>query len=273
MPATWGRVPGWWFQRLRETGAGVLARDVLVVLAQHAGKPKGQYPGLAWPSIDAIARTLGASPRKIQGAIAQLKAAGVLIVWRRNRRKGESNVYKLAIDGEPFQVTDSVTKSLEELGDQNGHLNNADSERLGDQIGSDYLTDSGQNQFPGPCSNACGNRPIEPTKEPTVLTTFVPPDALRAPAEPKSNKKETDERDFERIIGAFGVPALNGSRKMLEREARRLLALCPSSEQRDRLIGFLEDAFDPFVSDPEQNVTQKIASAYGQSCKPVEATA
>jgi Mn-dependent DtxR family transcriptional regulator len=96
----WGRFPIWWTQRLREAGAGIMARDVLVILAAHASGETRE----AYPSIATIAKMLGVGERAVKRALAELITSGIVKRTIRNRRAGESNIYKLATT-EPFQVT------------------------------------------------------------------------------------------------------------------------------------------------------------------------
>lgn len=132
-----GRVYLWWIQALRKSGAGVTARDVLAVLASYADKKTGE----AWPSIETIAATLGVRKNAVQVAIRQLKAAGILNVIPRNRRKRETNLYRFQVFN-PDNVSDSNTQSPAQMADQVSKLR--------------------QNQVPGLCSNRVVNLPIEP---------------------------------------------------------------------------------------------------------------
>ena len=97
----WGRFPIWWTQRLREAGAGIMAGDVLVILAAHASGETQE----AYPSIATIAKMLGVGERAVKRALAELITSGIVKRTIRNfSRAGESNIYKLATT-EPFQVT------------------------------------------------------------------------------------------------------------------------------------------------------------------------
>ena len=100
-----GRVPVWWFQRLREFGSGVLARDVLIVLAAHASKKTDT----AYPKIETIADVLRVKPHAVKMAIAELKPTGIIKVTARNRRKRESNLYELSYE-RPFPVAGPATQ-------------------------------------------------------------------------------------------------------------------------------------------------------------------
>lgn len=68
----------WWTQRLRECGAGSMARDVLAVLEVHAGKANGDHPGVAWPSIATIQSLLGVRKNAVLTGLRELKAAGII---------------------------------------------------------------------------------------------------------------------------------------------------------------------------------------------------
>ena len=86
-----GRIPLWWIVALRDAGAGIMARDVLIVIASYADKSTG----LAWPSVESISEDLGVSRRAIVKAIRELEENGIIKIARRNRRKRESNLYRL----------------------------------------------------------------------------------------------------------------------------------------------------------------------------------
>ena len=77
------RTPLWWTVRLRDTGAGVMARDVLAVIASYADNKTGE----AFPTIETIAATLGVRRNAAELGIRQLKSAGIAAVIPRNRRK------------------------------------------------------------------------------------------------------------------------------------------------------------------------------------------
>ncbi len=82
------------------------------------------------------------SPRRVKSAIAELKQAGIVWVYHRNRRNGETNVYTLEYDQD--QVTKNVTQNEPLLGDEERHLENVDSGRLGDGNGLDQVTQTGK---------------------------------------------------------------------------------------------------------------------------------
>lgn len=183
----WARVVCWWFWRLRERKASALARDLLVELASYAGKPKGDHPGEAWPSMEQLQETLPVSKRSILKALKELCDAGIVEVHRRNRRLRETNLYRLAIGGEPFQVKDvvHVDKSVDKSksGEQhsspkNQRLGELRRARLGEEVGSGLSSQ--------PVLKAASNRPIEPTIEPAVLN--VPADALSRAASENVHK-------------------------------------------------------------------------------------
>jgi biotin operon repressor len=117
----YGRIPLWWIVTLRKSGAGIMARDVLAVLASYAERKTGK----AWPSQETICATLGVSSRAVKKAIAELAGCGIVRVTRRNRRKGESNVYRL-LWHPPNQVNESFTYNEPGLGEQGVHVNDGD---------------------------------------------------------------------------------------------------------------------------------------------------
>ncbi|HEY6485372.1 MAG TPA: helix-turn-helix domain-containing protein [Candidatus Cybelea sp.] len=93
-----------------------MARDVLVVISSFANKKTGR----SWPSIETIATALRVSEKSVKAAVAELCALGIIRSFASNKRLGQSNLYCLAIDGEPFQVT-------------NGVINNGDSAETPDE--------------------------------------------------------------------------------------------------------------------------------------------
>jgi hypothetical protein len=248
MPAIWGRVPVWWAQRLREKRAGVVARDILIVLAAHAGKPKGDHPGQAWPSIEQIAKTLSISTRYVKKGIEELRVAGIVRTTPRNRRKRESNLYELAIDGEPFQVNESFTQNESDSGEPIVQVIRAESERLGEQIEPDQVNTLSKNQFPDRCSKASENLSREPTMKPSVLTSFARPDSLRSPGHPKkddNDDEDHDQRDLEKLTRLLTTIA-NGNEELGKQEAsseaKRLLSRWTRGYERERLAGHLSHA-------------------------------
>jgi hypothetical protein len=242
-------------QALRERKASVTSRDVLAVLAGHASKTTRT----CWPTIEIIAHTLRISTRAVIDAVGELKDAGIVNVTVRNRRKGESNLYELAFDG-PFQVNLDFIQSEAPSGEDRVHLKGVDFPRSGEVNCRDHVKLEAENQFPDSCSNPSDNRPEEQTIEPSVLTTFVPADALRARPDrekEKSDDKERDRRDLQRITDALTPFALNGKAGTV---ARRLLSLVDSDVQRDSLISGLKWVLvDPNLAD--KSVTAKIAHA------------
>ncbi len=117
MPASWGRVPVWWARHLRDAGASATARDVLVLLAAHASKKTGE----AWPSIETMAASLHVSTRTIRRATAELKRVGLLEIQARNKRRGESNLYRLPFDKAELQGTKYALKSPTIRGHMGSH--------------------------------------------------------------------------------------------------------------------------------------------------------
>lgn len=264
MPATWGRMPVWWFQRMRECSCGVLAHGVLGVLAAHASKKTGE----CYPSIDTIASTLRVTEKRVQNAIAELKAAGLIKVRGRNRRLGETNVYALAIHGEPFRVPESSTQKELESGAQSRHLIEAgdagDSGSIGAHFDTDQVPDSAPNQISGSCSNRADNRPVEPTIEPSVL--YVPGDALsRAPIR-NGKKSDGTEAVKTALTEALSSCQLNGSSP--EHEAERLLRLFPVDATR-RLIGHARYAAAERLERPVEYIIEQ--TRYGANAPAVGA--
>jgi hypothetical protein len=130
----------------------VLARDVLVVISSYADKATGE----AWPSIRTIAATLYVGEHAVKKAIRELVGVGIVKTFRRNRRLGESNLYRLALrEYERFQGTDSVTRL------------NGDRAGLGDRFSPVQVADSVRNQVRASCSNGAKNIPDELTTEPS----------------------------------------------------------------------------------------------------------
>jgi DNA-binding transcriptional ArsR family regulator len=116
-----GRLPLWWIVALRAGRAGVMARDVLVVIASYADRKTGK----AWPSVEVIAEALGVSRRAVIQAIGELEKNGILKITRRNRRKKETNLYRLfwrPLD----QVKETFTYNGEQIGEQEVHMNDPD---------------------------------------------------------------------------------------------------------------------------------------------------
>jgi hypothetical protein len=183
-----GRVHLWWFQALRDADAGVMARDVLVVISSYADRRTGQ----AYPSIATIAELLGVGQRAVKAAIRELKMIGLLESTRRSRRSGQSNLYHLAVNGHPFQVSDSDTykdhhqvhsadtytgdNQVSKADTYSDQVPDSDTYKatLGVQGDPDQVHTSRHFQGRDLCSNAASNLPVEPTSEPSVLTSFVP---------------------------------------------------------------------------------------------------
>lgn len=118
----WGRVHLWWFRRLRQRGASVTARDVLVAIASHANKTTGE----AYPTIETLAGEVGISERSVRSAIREIKDAGIVTVTARNRRLRESNLYHLAIFGVPFSGETLVPVIGDSLGEDAFPVNDSD---------------------------------------------------------------------------------------------------------------------------------------------------
>jgi DNA-binding Lrp family transcriptional regulator len=98
-----------------------MARDVLVVIASYADRKTGK----AWPSVEVIAEALGVSRRAVIQAIGELEKNGILKITRRNRRKKETNLYRLfwrPLD----QVKETFTYNGEQIGEQEVHMNDPD---------------------------------------------------------------------------------------------------------------------------------------------------
>lgn len=55
-------------------------RFVLVVLADHAGRPEDGGPYVCWPSVPTLARRTGFSKRTVQNALNELKRRGIVAV-------------------------------------------------------------------------------------------------------------------------------------------------------------------------------------------------
>lgn len=172
---------------MRESGAGTIARDVLVVLAAHAGKLKGHKPGIAWPSIETIAKALGVSTKSVVKGLRELHAAGIVKITPRNRRLRQSNLYELAVAGEPFQVnTPFPRKSSERRVPVIGHKTRGSDA----DPGPNQLNPVRENRFSSSCENGDVNRPIEPTNG-TSSTPFGRTAGLAALGDMADEHKET----------------------------------------------------------------------------------
>jgi hypothetical protein len=168
-----------------------LARDVLDVLASYADK----YTGEAYPAIATMAAILGVTEHAVKMAVRELKGAGIVAVTVRNRRKGESNLYHLAIFGSPFYVTESATYKRDyQVSDPVTCSGGEDAViRLPKTRGSGY-----QNCNLSSCglsTEIANNLPTEPTREPSVLRT--------APTRSRSRRKNDSENGF----GTSTIPA------------------------------------------------------------------
>lgn len=258
----WGRVHRWWFQRLREIGASVTARDVLVVIASYADSKTGE----AYPAITTIAKELGISERAVKGAVAELKGAGILKTMARNKRLRESNLYELSIFGTPFQVKGVLPLDNTRSSEVKASPGNADQVKLEGRLGEAGDVKQGQRLS----ANSASNRPenlIEPI--------------AREHAPAGDREKEADRNRYERdllrlmdvlirAISSNGTGNANGQAKVTSKtEAVRLLVMFPSPLDRDRLLTHLESAFaDP---DPKRSVTARIAQACGMVEKGIAA--
>lgn len=87
-------------------------RLILVVIAEHADKN-----GLAWPSIQTIARLANCSARFVKETIAKLKS-GELVIERGGGR-GRSNRYRIPLErvnpASPFEQTEKVNSETERV--------------------------------------------------------------------------------------------------------------------------------------------------------------
>jgi len=99
----------WVLERSKTKGA---QRLILVVIAEHADKN-----GLAWPSIETIARLANCSERFVKETIAKLKS-GELIIERGGGR-GRSNRYRIPLErvnpASPFEETERVNSETERV--------------------------------------------------------------------------------------------------------------------------------------------------------------
>jgi len=99
----------WILENSKTKGA---QRLILVVIAEHADKN-----GLAWPSIETIARLANCSERFVKETIAKLKS-GELIIERGGGR-GRSNRYRIPIERvnptSPFEETERVNSETERV--------------------------------------------------------------------------------------------------------------------------------------------------------------
>lgn len=86
---------------LARTRAPVEARLVLAILAAHANKNL-----LAWPGADTIALLAGVCERTVRRHIRTLKDLGELRVIRRGMAGKATNVYRLDVLVEDFEVID-----------------------------------------------------------------------------------------------------------------------------------------------------------------------
>ena len=87
-------------------------RLILVVIAEHADKN-----GLAWPSVDTIARLANCSERFVKKTISELKSEELTI--ERGGGRGRSNRYRIPIErvnpASPFEETETVNSKTERV--------------------------------------------------------------------------------------------------------------------------------------------------------------
>ena len=87
-------------------------RLILVVVAEHADKN-----GLAWPSIETIARLANCSERFVKKTISELKSEELTI--ERGGGRGRSNRYRIPIErvnpASPFEETETVNSKTERV--------------------------------------------------------------------------------------------------------------------------------------------------------------
>lgn len=99
----------WILENSKTKGA---QRLILVVIAEHADKN-----GLAWPSIETIARLANCSERFVKETIAKLES-GELIIERGGGR-GRSNRYRIPLErvnpASPFEETERVNSETERV--------------------------------------------------------------------------------------------------------------------------------------------------------------
>ena len=87
-------------------------RLILVVVAEHADKN-----GLAWPSIETIARLANCSERFVKKTISELKSEELTI--ERGGGRGRSNRYRIPLErvnpASPFEETERVNSETERV--------------------------------------------------------------------------------------------------------------------------------------------------------------
>lgn len=148
---SFGRVHFWWIETLRRRKAGIMTRDVLVLLASYADKDTGR----AWPSLDELQSRLSVRRNAIQKALRELKDAGIVRVTCRNRRLRQSNLYELAIFGTQFHLGSADRQ------ESVYHVTASDTQKpeSGIQKSTDHVSVSPLIQVPGSCSNGANNQP------------------------------------------------------------------------------------------------------------------
>ena len=99
----------WILENSKTKGA---QRLILVVIAEHADKN-----GLAWPSVETIARLANCSERFVKQTIAKLES-GELVIERGGGR-GRSNRYRIPLErvnpASPFEETERVNSETERV--------------------------------------------------------------------------------------------------------------------------------------------------------------
>jgi len=99
----------WILENSKTKGA---QRLILIVIAEHADKN-----GLAWPSVETIARLANCSARFVKQTIAKLES-GELVIERGGGR-GRSNRYRIPLErvnpASPFEETEKVNSETERV--------------------------------------------------------------------------------------------------------------------------------------------------------------
>lgn len=215
----------WWTQRLRECGAGSMARDVLAVLEVHAGKANGDHPGVAWPSIATIQSLLGVRKNAVLTGLRELKAAGIIrttpAIAATARR-----IFTSSLEA-PFQVSESDTQT----GSNQVSRVDTQTDSLGIRSGADQVSDSRTNQVPDLCLDRAKNVPTELTIE---QRTYV---------DEKSGKN--DDAEFQSQLAAALRRLPPGYEIDVEKEVRTLMRTFTASDDRALLLAWLDPNFIP----------------------------
>jgi hypothetical protein len=231
-----GYVRLWWIQALRKSGAGLMARDVLAVLASYADDVTGK----AWPGIEAIAALLGVRKNAVLVAIREIKAAGIMTTTPGNRKLRETNRYHLRA----LQVSESDTNTPP------NQVSGADTNTKaiagsGIRFVHDQVSDPDSDQVPGSCSNRVRNVPGNvPTNERT-----------------SENPEKDDDERHRTLVALVARCGFNGS---ADREARK--ALTQVDGNIDRLIGWLDYALT--ANSVKKPLAFAIANARGDKGAP-----